>query len=73
MKRSVFGTVMATIGAIVSILAVLAVIAQLTGKLSITCGSCCDDECDELPEEEDVDVIDEDLADYTDLAIAEEE
>ena len=72
MKRSVFGTVMATIGAIVSILAVLAVIAQLTGKLSITYGNCCDGECDELPEE-DVDAIDEDLADYSDLAIAEEE
>ncbi len=72
MKRSVFGTVMATIGAIVSILAVLAVIAQLTGKLSITCGSCCDDETDAL-DEEDVDVIEEDLADYSDLAIAEEE
>ena len=72
MKRSVFGTVMATIGAIVSILAVLAVIAQLTGKLSITYGNSCDGECDELPEE-DVDAIDEDLADYSDLAIAEEE
>jgi hypothetical protein len=69
-KRSIFGTVMATIGAIVSILAVLALIAQLTGKLCISCDSGCEDESDELPEEEDD--IEEEIPDYSDLTTTEE-
>lgn len=52
-KRSVFGTILATIGGIVSILAIIALIAQLTGKLSICCGDCEEEPEDgEEPEED---------------------